>query len=356
MDNKITRYGSVGDLDGSAGTDPSNRFGELFHLIGDAVVEIELIDKTPVVRAVNPGFEELFGYDRELVLGESLNDFIIPDEHDGQADAFDERTAEGKENHAMVRRQTATGVREFLYRGIPYERADGSQFGFAIYSDVTEQRTYERHIQVIHRILRHNLRNDLSVILGAASQITEETDDTRVHELSAMIDRHARTLGSLGEETRTLETILTADQQRCPMDLSTACRRIADSAREDWPDATVRTVLPDGLVVDAIPELENAIEALVENGIIHNTGDPHVRIVAKQTTDWVVVAIQDDGPGIPANELTPLRNAEITQLRHGSGLGLWLARCAVRRCGGQIEYERTSDGRTILRILLEQPA
>jgi len=353
MINRFTHGGVDKKQHNATEADPSNRFGQLFHLIGDAVVEIELVDRTPVVRTVNPAFEELFGYDQESVLGKSLNEFIIPDEHDGQADRFDERTAEGKENHAIVRRQTATGVREFLYRGVPYEQEDGRRFGFAIYSDVTEQRTYERHIQVIHRILRHNLRNDLSVILGAANQIGEITDDERLGELSVMIERHARTLGSIGEETRTLEKILTADQQTVPMDLSTVCRRVADAASEGWPGATVHTELSQGLVVDAIPELETAIEALVENGIVHNTAEPEVWLVGKQTDDGIVLEIQDDGPGIPRNELTPLHNTEITQLKHGSGLGLWLARCAVHRCDGQIEYERTSDDRTILRLLLE---
>jgi len=333
------------------GSDAEERFGQLFHLIGDAVVEFELVDRTPVVRATNPAFEEIFGYDRERVRGESLNEFIIPDEHDGQAESFDERTARGEENHAIVNRQTASGVREFLYRGVPYERQSG-QFGFAIYSDITEQRRYEQHIQVIHRILRHNLRNDLSVILGAASQIRAATGDRRVHELAEMVDRHAKTLELLGEETRTLEKILTSEQQPCPIGLATLARGIAGSVDRDWPEASVATDLPETVVVEAIPEIESAIEGLVENAVIHNTGDPDVEVRGKRGGNRAVLEIVDDGPGIPKHELTPLLDGtEITQLQHGSGLGLWLARCAVEASDGGIEYERTGDGRSIIRLL-----
>jgi len=146
--------GLVGDAFHAA--DAADRFGHLFHLIDDAVVEIELVDLEPIVRTVNPAFEELFGYDRETVVGEPLNEFIVPTGVESRSVDFDRRTAEGKSNTALVERQTATGIREFLYRGVPYEGPSGRRFGFAIYSDITEQRVYERHSQVIQRILRHS--------------------------------------------------------------------------------------------------------------------------------------------------------------------------------------------------------
>jgi PAS domain S-box-containing protein len=331
---------------------PSDRFGHLFDLIGDAVVEIELVDTTPVVRTVNEAFETVFGYDREAVLGESLNEFIIPDAPDAQASAFDERTAAGKPNHAIVRRRTATGVRDFLYRGVPYERADGRQFGFAIYSDITEQRTYERHIHVIHRILRHNLRNELTVILGAAAMLDSETDDPAVRERVATIRRHARELAALGKEARTLERVLTGDRRTRSLDVVPFCRQACESVRENTA-GEISLDVPDTLRVDGIPELQTAIEGVVENAVVHNTGDPSVRVEARWEPKRIVVEVTDDGPGIPESERTAVfdRGEDITQLQHGSGLGLWLARCAVEVCDGRLEYER-AEGLTTVRLIL----
>jgi PAS domain S-box-containing protein len=212
--------------------DPSGRFGRLFNLIGDAVVEIELVDTTPIVRSVNAGFESVFGYDRETVVGTSLNEFIIPEGHDTEATSFDERTAVGKPNHAIVRRQTATGVREFLYRGIPYEGTDGRRFGFAIYSDITEQRTYERHIQVIHRLLRHNLRNELTVILGATEMLESDAERDAVAERAAQIRSHAQNLASLGKEAQVLERVLTGEIEPRPLDLAPLCAQACQSVRQ----------------------------------------------------------------------------------------------------------------------------
>lgn len=334
-------------------TDPSDRFGRLFNLIGDAVVEIELVETTPIVRSVNAGFEDIFGYDQETVVGASLNDFIIPQGYDTEATSFDERTADGKPNHAIVRRQTATGVREFLYRGIPYGGTDGRRFGFAIYSDITEQRTYERHIRVIHRLLRHNLRNELTVILGTTELLESDASRESVAEQAAVIRQHAQELASLGREAQVLERVLTGETEPRSIDLAPLCAAACQTVRETTSHGVVTLDTPETLTVRGIPELETAIKALVENGIVHNTGDPTVRVRANWEPKRLVLEVADDGPGIPESERGPIFGGEeITQLNHGSGLGLWLARCTVEACDGQLEYERTDDGWTVLRLVL----
>jgi PAS domain S-box-containing protein len=341
-----------GHPDLGTGRGASGRFGHLFDLIGDAVVELEFSDTTPIVRAVNPAFEEVFGYDRQEVLDQSLNDYIIPDARDTEADSFDERTAAGKSNHAIVRRQTATGIREFLYRGVPYKRDDGRQFGFAIYSDITEQRTYERHIKVIHRILRHNLRNELSVILGTAQLLEADADCETAQSRAATISHHARELASIGREAQTLEGLLTDDREADPSNIVPLC---ADAVAEvrDRTTGTITTDLPDRLRVSAVPELSTALEALIENGLLHNDADdPTVRVQASYGPKRAVVEIADNGPGIPEPEREPVfERGQITQLQHGTGLGLWLARVTTEICDGHLEYDRV-DGWTVVRMVL----
>ena len=121
-----------------------DRFGHLFDLVQDAVVEFEIVETIPVVRSVNPAFEEVFGYDADAVVGESLNDVIVPDTLARRALSFDRRSADGEYNEATVARETATGIRQFQYRGVPYEH-DGASHALAIYTDVTEQRRREQH-------------------------------------------------------------------------------------------------------------------------------------------------------------------------------------------------------------------
>lgn len=320
-----------------------NRFNELFALIGDPVVEIELVDRIPVVRAVNPAFEEVFGYARDEILGQSLNEFIVPDDRAGEADQFDRRTVSGKQNTGLVTRETADGQREFFYRGVPYER-DGARYGFAIYTDVTDQRRYERHFQVINRLLRHDLRNNLQLVIGTADRIVNRTPNPEVSDLAEAIIEQAELMVTVGNQTRIIEEVLLDENDFVPVDVASVCQSVAADMDAVHPTASIAVETPDHLRVDGIRWLPDAVEALVENAAVHGGDDPTVRVSAERRDDGVVVAVADDGPGIPQELRAPVfEDHTITQLQHNRGIGLWLVRWVVEACDGHIAYAERDD-------------
>jgi len=342
---RVGEYDRHAAINGAAG----DRFGALFELIGDAVIEVEIVDATPIVRTVNPGFETVFGYDPKTVVGESLNEFIVPERRVGEAVEFDQRTAEGKENYAVVTRKTARGLREFLYRGIPYDRGDGGQYGLAIYTDITEQKRRKRGHEVIQRVLRHNLRNALNVILGGAEDIASQADGD-LSEQARLLTSAARDLGTLTERVRQIERVFDSDLDRYTVEMTDICRQIATTYDADTP-ATVETDLPDRLPAVAGEFLPVAVEELVTNAVEHAGDAPHVFVSGRRDGDVVVLRIEDDGPGIPTQERAAVFDEEISQLSHGTGLGLWVAKWAVESYGGRLAYDR-GDGRTAVVVTL----
>jgi PAS domain S-box-containing protein len=332
----------------SSASDVTGRFGELFYQIDDAVVEAEMRGEEPVINEVNPAFEQVFGYERGAVLGEPLNDVIVPEGGSALAREFDHRVAAGKQTSAIVRRETATGSREFLVRVVPCEGADG-EYSFGIYSDITDQRRYERHSRVVHRLLRHNLRNDLSVVLGLAESLTD-AEDPSVREDARAIADHAERIASLREETRPLEQVLDSGRDVAPRSVEQLCQQAVGAVTDDEP---VAVEVSEELTALAVPQLQQAIESLVENALAYAGDDPTVVVRAREREGAVHVEVVDDGPGIPDHERGPVfEDRDITQLEHGSGVGLWLARWTVEACGGNIEYERTDDGHTVVRLVL----
>ncbi|QLH76474.1 PAS domain-containing sensor histidine kinase [Halosimplex rubrum] len=334
------------------GTDhPAERFEALFGLIDDAVVEVEVADMRPVVRAVNPGFESVFGWSAETVVGESLNDFIVPDGRVEEAVDLDRRTADGKVNSETVTRRTADGLRQFIYRGIPYERDDGGRGGLAIYTDITERNRRKRHHAVLHRVLRHNLRNALTVILGSASEIERRADDPLVEQARLTLSA-AEDLERLSDRARLVERAFDDEVDRQVVDVAALSRSVATAAREAADSATITTELPDRLPALAGGPIEAALENLLSNAVIHGGESPAVRIVGRRAGDAVEVEVVDDGPGIPDGERAVVfEDRPLTQLSHGTGLGLWLAKWAVESCHGRIDHERT-DGETVVRVTL----
>lgn len=344
-----------------------DRFNNLFNLIDDAVVEVQIRDSEPIVQAVNPGFEELFGYDAEDIRGNSLNEYIVPDSQTDEALSFDKRTADGKMNQDIVTRRTTDGLREFLYRGIPYNWDDSRQSGLAVYADITNQKRTRQHLKVLHRVLRHNLRNALVVMLGQADEIRKQAASPEIERAATQIVNRAETLETVSKKAQDAENIL-GDPSPSIVDIAEVARDVVSEAANRWPAATIETDLDDSLSVAVSGKIQDAIYNLVENAIVHTESQPTVRVEASTHTsgsslthtspndETVAVRVADDGPGIPAHERAVVFGEDdLTQLSHGSGLGLWIVRWVTESADGRVVYDR-SDGWTIIELRFPQPA
>lgn len=62
--------------------------------------------------------------------------------------------------------------------------------------------------------------------------------------------------------------------------------------------------------------------------------------------------VEDDGPGIPREEIDVLERGEESDLDHLSGLGLWIIHWVVEESNGEIDIKTKPEG-TIISIKLE---
>jgi len=143
-------------------------YQHLIENIQDAVVEFELVDSEPIVRDVNPAFEQTFGYDADDVCGDSLNDWIVPDHLAEQASELDSQTETGEIISQQLTRKTATGMREFLHRSIPYDGPETVD-GIAVYTDITERVRAEQ---------KRQLMTDTSRCIGEAETLQQGFETT----------------------------------------------------------------------------------------------------------------------------------------------------------------------------------
>lgn len=329
----------------------------LIEHIQDAVVAFELVDQQPIVRDVNNSFEEVFGYGHDEILDEDLNDFIVPRWLDQEASTLDERTAEGEINYREVRRQTNDGLREFLYRGIPY---DGPGIdGYALYTDLTDVSRKEKQLCVFNRVLRHNLRNEVTVIQGAVDQLQSDPDADVTDQFTAMAAASVDRLVTLSDEAGRISHILDLSPGEQPeVDIVPVVLGLVAEFEKRYPAARIETDLPDTLRIAATSDLRTALSALLENAIEHNPDDHpvvHLHTTSVVEEQWVDVVTDDNGPLIPEEERAVVSDeAAITPHRHGSGLGLWLAKWTIEQFGGELRFEESSLGGNRVQLRLRQ--
>lgn len=207
-------------------------------------------------------------------------------------------------------------------------------------------------LSLLQRLLRHNLRNSLTVILGHA-QLLEEEGDERVREHTAAIVRRAEQLTRLSEKTRVSGALLDEAVTRHPVDLSRVVSQCAERAADVHPSARITTDIEEGVVGQTYDRIGLAIEELVENAVEHNPNHrPAVRIAVYAQGDTAVVEVADEGPGIPDIETQALELDREQPLVHSQGVGLWAVKFIAKSSGGRVTFEE-SDG-TVVRVELQR--
>jgi two-component system OmpR family sensor kinase len=95
---------------------------------------------------------------------------------------------------------------------------------------------------------------------------------------------------------------------------------------------------------------------LAENALLHTPPDTAVRVRASLRGGQAVLEVEDEGPGIPSEQLEQLfeRFFRLDGTRaSGSGLGLAIARELAELMEGTMEVE-SLPGRTVFRVALPQ--
>lgn len=323
---------------------PEPRFRHLFELIGDPVVEFELVDGEPIVRTVNPAFTETFGYEPDAILDGSLNEFIVPAAADDEATRFDQRTADGKYNSGVVTRLTADGPRDFLYRGIPYER-DGGVFGFAIYTDITERnrrkeklRKQKQRFEEFAEIISHDIRNPLNVAKGRAELLD--------HDHAEIILRNLDRIDDIIEDVLTVAWTGKPVSETKPVTLSTITAQCWEFV--ETPTATL-TIDTDGTIQADPQRLKQLFENLFRNSVEHGTTQSQgVEITVGICEGGFFVA--DDGPGIPPADREDVFNRGYSTATDGTGLGLSIVNGICDAHGWTVTITESAAGGTRFEI------
>jgi len=153
--NRITN--AVGQVRAERRLDEERRrFQALFENLSQAVVEVEWDGDTPVVKHVNPSFTEVFGYDAGDVVGESLDEYVVPDDEADDVPRLNRKIqAEGLHSEAVTRR-TADGTRKFLLQSATYGDGAGA---FGVYIDITERIRRKREVERQNTRLRALFEN-----------------------------------------------------------------------------------------------------------------------------------------------------------------------------------------------------
>jgi two-component system sensor histidine kinase KdpD len=204
--------------------------------------------------------------------------------------------------------------------------------------------------------LSHDLRTPLSTILASATALQaqgDSFDDATKHEMLETIqdesNRLNRYVANLLEMTRLesgalqVRSVLIDPSEA----LSSAIDRMASRLKDR---RLLRTFEAHGRILVDPVLLEQALINVLENAAVYSPPGSTLALTTAQEHDQIVLAVEDEGPGIAAEDLERIfdkffRGRSDRRQGAGVGLGLSVARGLVEAFGGTIRAVPGARGR-----------
>jgi PAS domain S-box-containing protein len=328
-----------------------DRLELIFENVNDGVLLVDLEDDS-IIEA-NRSAHELLRYEPGELQGLSPYDI-----HPHEPELFEELTTMLRADGGIVSEQLSCrrGDGSVMPAAVSVSRTelDGTDVMLVTIRDNTDREQYRSQVDLFTRVLRHNFRNDINIVIGYLNIIAERVDDSAIEEYVTNSLEKCDGLINISEQTRQLNDILDTEYGKVDTltDLVPLVQRVTEEYEHEHPHAQIETELPREAIVAASENVVWAIENLVENAIVHADGDPEVRIEISNETieedglksEWTTMTVADRGPGIPESEVVVLEDdSNRTQIQHGSGLGLWIAQQIAQIFDGHLDIDRSPD-------------
>lgn len=286
---------------------------ELFRtLFLQSPAAIVMVDKENNVQDINKSFANLFGYEKEELIGKDIDEYIVPESERGVVPRMplDEYSADSFHREAK-RRTKDGGLIDVFIAAIPVY-IDGEPFaGFGMYIDITEEKRYEKQIasslkekKTMLKEIHHRVKNNLAIVSGLLQLQMYESDDPLIHDTLKESERRIQTMALIHEKLYNSDSLGCIS---CDTYIGDLVETISTTIGSD------QNVEVDIDIDDIEIDIKRAVPfALLVNEVVTNSfkhafdgqGDHKIAIKVAAQNGRIKANINDNGKGLP-EDLNP---------------------------------------------------
>ncbi|PCR90587.1 sensor histidine kinase [Natrinema ejinorense] len=217
-------------------------------------------------------------------------------------------------------------------------------------TDVTDRETYRKQLEqkteqleALNRVVRHDIRNDMAVVLGWAETLRDHVDEDGEAALEHVLQSSSHVV-ELTDTARVFVESLTGDStvKLKPVNLRSTIEAELTTVQETHFDAHFEIVsgFPQ-VTVQANEMLSSVFRNLLGNAVRHNDkAVPEITVTGCLNGNSVQIRVADNGPGIPDEQKEHIfGKGEKGVDSPGSGIGLYLVYTLMDQFDGDVWVE-----------------
>ena len=344
--------------------------GETFfaQLFQNAPMAVVMLDEVGKVVQLNRGFEEMFGYKLNVLRGENLNDFIVPEELQNEGIDLNNLIATNRVISVETSRKRKDGqmVNVILY-GLPVIQDNEIIGVYGVYVDITERKRVEEELKIRNSELdnfvykvSHDLRAPLSSVLGLVN----------LAKLPGNTDNPMEYLNIIGEKVGHLDNFIgdvLSHSKNLKLEVSVSNVDLRQLIQDTFDDLNYLAGAKDvnlNLNIEGTEfftdpwRISEIFRNLISNAIKYRRLEegvvPEVFIKVRVDNLRADISFSDNGIGIGEQDLAKIFEMfyRATEQSDGSGIGLYIVKNAVDKLGGKISVASKSGHGTRFNIIL----
>ncbi|ARV58210.1 hypothetical protein BZZ01_05785 [Nostocales cyanobacterium HT-58-2] len=302
----------------------------------------------------NPRCQEICGYTYEEGMGFGWTRFVHPEDLQVILSQWDAAIAVQKEYVCELRYvHRDKTIRFGRVRTVPILSESGELTGHVgVIEDITETRAIEKMKKEFISIVSHELRTPLAAIRGSlgllAAGVLKDQPETAQQMLdiaTSDTERLVRLVNDILDLERLEANTVSLEKQWC--DAATLIHQSVKTMQSlAAKSQIILSVLPSSVQVWADPDrIIQTLVNLLSNAIKFSPANTTVTLSAEALPDRVLFKVQDQGRGIPHDQLENIFvrfqqvDASDSRQKGGTGLGLAICRSIVQQHGGRIWVE-----------------
>jgi two-component system, NtrC family, sensor histidine kinase AtoS len=336
---------------------------QLKELLNNASIGVVIVDNDKKILFSNVYFEELFGFEKWELLGQSLSE-IIPNFDEGFPQTFQVQNS-GILSKRFRKRDGNIFHARFLTQKIHSVASHDQSYQAIFIEDLSEvnrlrnevvQLSRQAEMGVLVASFAHDVRNVFnSIKLNAESVQLIALGNLDVKEKMISIKDDCDEVNQLMESVLSFSTSFEKNQKQ--IDLHFMLERVIERWKPKLDKAKIHTVLQSDespQIMGDARSLEQAFNNLISNArdaMLENGGTLGIHVSRPEMTDsnqTIKVSFSDTGVGIPEEDIQKIFDPFYSAKSGGTGLGLAITKKIIEYHSGTLHVNSFPGGTTFL--------